>query len=122
MEHRSSLRASDADREQVAERLHQAATEGRLTADELDDRMHHALTARTYGELEPLVKDLPGSTALLAPKRPQTSGMAIASLILGVLWLRGMGSLGALLLGLLATREIKNSARRLPPRRPSVPP
>jgi hypothetical protein len=54
-----SLRASDADREQVAERLRQAAAEGRLLAEELEQRLARALRARTYAELDPLVADLP---------------------------------------------------------------
>ena len=55
----SSLRASDADRDAVAERLRQAAVEGRLDADELEQRLHTALRARTYGDLDRLLRDLP---------------------------------------------------------------
>jgi hypothetical protein len=55
----SSLRASDADRDAVAERLRQAAVEGRLDADELEQRLHTALRARTYGDLSRLLSDLP---------------------------------------------------------------
>jgi hypothetical protein len=53
------LRASDADRDQVAERLRNAATEGRIGFDELEERLTAALAARTYGELEAVVADLP---------------------------------------------------------------
>lgn len=59
MTRRATLRASDADREQVAERLRHAAAEGRLLADELEDRIGAALSARTYGELDGIVSDLP---------------------------------------------------------------
>jgi uncharacterized protein DUF1707 len=59
MAHRASLRASDADRDEVAERLRQATTEGRLRPDELDHRLGAALSASTYGELDALVADLP---------------------------------------------------------------
>jgi hypothetical protein len=55
----SSLRASDADREQVAERLRHAAGEGRLLAEELEQRLTAALKARTYGDLDAVVADLP---------------------------------------------------------------
>jgi Domain of unknown function (DUF1707) len=55
-----SLRASDADREQIVSRLHKAATEGRIAAEELEQRVSDALTARTYGELDATVADLPG--------------------------------------------------------------
>jgi hypothetical protein len=65
---RRFLRASDADREQVAERLRIAAVEGRLGSDELEDRVGMALTAKTYGELDGLVSDLP-ATSLGRPRR-----------------------------------------------------
>lgn len=54
------MRASDADRERVAEVLRTAAGDGRLNLEELEERLHAAYTARTYAELEPLVQDLPG--------------------------------------------------------------
>jgi Domain of unknown function (DUF1707) len=53
------LRASHADRDQVAELLRVAAGDGRLSAEELDDRLELALTARTYAELAALTVDLP---------------------------------------------------------------
>ena len=59
MARRSVLRASDLDREHVAERLRNATAEGRLLASELEDRLGAALSARTYGELDALVADLP---------------------------------------------------------------
>jgi hypothetical protein len=59
----ATLRTSDADRNAVADRLHQAAVEGRLEPDELEERLHRALRARTYGELRRLVADLPGRPA-----------------------------------------------------------
>jgi hypothetical protein len=63
------LRASDADREQAAELLRRAAGEGRLTVDELDDRLAEAFGARTRIELERLVADvvLSGDAALGVP-------------------------------------------------------
>jgi hypothetical protein len=57
---RGTLRASDADREGIVERLHRAATEGRIAAEELEERVTTALKARTYDELERTVADLPG--------------------------------------------------------------
>jgi len=57
-----AMRASDADREQVAEVLRAAAGDGRLTLAELQDRLEVLYAARTYGELEPVVSDLPLST------------------------------------------------------------
>jgi hypothetical protein len=63
------LRASHADRDQVAELLRVAAGDGRLSADELDDRLESALTARTYAELAALTADLPATpgTAVMPP-------------------------------------------------------
>src|SRR4051794_16279422 len=55
----SSIRASDADRDAVAEHLRHAAVEGRLEPDELEERLHAALRARTYGDLRRLLADLP---------------------------------------------------------------
>jgi hypothetical protein len=59
-EDRATWRASDADREYVAKRLHRAALEGRLQPDELDERLALALSCRTFGELDELLVDLPG--------------------------------------------------------------
>lgn len=52
------LRASDADRDQVATVLQTAYAEGRITADEHDERLDAALTAKTFGELAHLTADL----------------------------------------------------------------
>lgn len=65
----NSLRASDRDREQTAERLRHAAAEGRLFPDELEERLRAAFTARTYGELVTVVRDLPGPDAVPSPAR-----------------------------------------------------
>ena len=63
---RGRWRASHADREQVVGALQAAFVQGRLTADELDERVGQALAARTYAELAALTSDLPGD---LAPAR-----------------------------------------------------
>lgn len=60
MSRHGALRASDADRDQIVDRLHKAATEGRIASDELEQRVSQALKAQTYGELEATVADLPG--------------------------------------------------------------
>jgi DUF1707 SHOCT-like domain len=62
----TQLRASDQDRERIAEVLHKAAAEGRLDLNEADERLNAAYAARTYAELEPLVRDLPGSVPIHA--------------------------------------------------------
>lgn len=58
---RRDLRASHEDRDRAVELLRVAAGDGRLTADELDQRIETALSARTHGELELLVRDLPAA-------------------------------------------------------------
>ena len=62
-----ALRVSHEDRDQVAESLRVAAGDGRLTAEELDERLEKALTARTYDDLAVLVADLPAAGTALAP-------------------------------------------------------
>ena len=54
------LRAGDADREAVAERLRIALDEGRLNLYEYDDRLREAFNAKTYNDLNALLADLPG--------------------------------------------------------------
>ncbi|MEP7026654.1 MAG: DUF1707 domain-containing protein [Actinomycetota bacterium] len=69
------LRVSDADREQVADQLRQAAGEGRLTMDELDERLGSAYAARTFADLEPLTHDLPTAAGpARAPAMPSRVG------------------------------------------------
>jgi hypothetical protein len=64
---RNELRASHQDRDRIVEVLRVAAGDGRLTAEELDQRLEGALTARTYGELASLIADLPvGQEAAMA--------------------------------------------------------
>ena len=58
---RSELRASHDDRDRVVEMLRVSAGDGRVTAEELDERLELAMTARTYGELAKLVADLPAA-------------------------------------------------------------
>ncbi len=48
---RSELRASHEDRDRVVELLRVSAGDGRLTSEELDERLEQAMTARTYGDL-----------------------------------------------------------------------
>jgi Domain of unknown function (DUF1707) len=52
------MRASDADRDRVVDMLREAVGDGRLTADEFDERLEAALSSRTLGELAVLIADL----------------------------------------------------------------
>ena len=53
----------------MTERLRNAAAEGRIVADELEHRLGVALSARTYGELDAIVADLPRDRAVASPQR-----------------------------------------------------
>ena len=70
------LRASDADREHVAELLSRAFAEGRLSTEEHSERLEAVYAAKTMGELRPLVADLPVNfappTAAGAPPATRT--------------------------------------------------
>ena len=74
--HDRSLRASDADRERVAVSLRNHAVAGRLTTEELDARTGRAFAARTLGELDALLGDLPRER-----RRGSTPARAVALLL-----------------------------------------
>ena len=61
MSARDEIRVADADREKAAEHLREALGEGRLTLDELDERLRDVYAARTFGDLDRLLADLPGT-------------------------------------------------------------
>jgi uncharacterized protein DUF1707 len=66
------IRVSDADRDHVTARLRDHFAQGRLTPDELDERITAALNAKTVGDLRHVMADLP-EPAAVAP-RPQWTG------------------------------------------------
>ncbi|WFE32190.1 DUF1707 domain-containing protein [Micromonospora sp. WMMD975] len=74
MDGHREMRAADRDREATAERLRVALEEGRLGLHEYDERLARAYAARTYGELDEVVADLPGvasaERSALAPPAP----------------------------------------------------
>jgi hypothetical protein len=78
-----SLRASDADREAVVDRLREAAGEGRLEPDELEQRIDGALRARTYGDLAELLADLPGDGRVLLRRAGWRTNPVARSAMLG---------------------------------------
>ncbi|WP_405677952.1 DUF1707 domain-containing protein [Streptomyces sp. NBC_01511] len=71
------MRASDSERERVAEQLRDAVAEGRIDMEEFDTRLEAAFKARTHGELQPLIQDLPaaGTTTDLAPSTSGSSAV-----------------------------------------------
>lgn len=63
------MRASDAEREQTASVLEEQFAEGRLTHEELQDRLQQAYAARTIGQLANLTADLPAPSKTPPPAR-----------------------------------------------------
>ena len=76
---RDEMRAADADRQAVADNLKAALDEGRLDLHEYDERLQQAYAAKTYGELAPLLSDLPAQRrpAGLAPAQPEANGAEV---------------------------------------------
>jgi Domain of unknown function (DUF1707)/Cell wall-active antibiotics response 4TMS YvqF len=63
------MRASDADRDRIADQLREALAEGRIAPDEHAERLDAVYRAKTYAELAPIVADLP-ATGGTTPLRP----------------------------------------------------
>jgi Flp pilus assembly protein TadB len=114
---RSSLiRASDADRDAVAERLRHAAVEGRLEPDELEERLELALRARTYGDLDRLTGDLPGRTRPVQRSSPGLGALVLAltvrlvvvALVLGALLVAFAVSAAWWLIGVLVWLSLRS--------------
>jgi Domain of unknown function (DUF1707) len=80
MDPRADMRASNADREAVAEQLRRALEEGRLDLHEYDERLQQTYAAKTYADLDGLLTDLPGTGApdraqvVLANRSPAVGG------------------------------------------------
>ncbi|MGW4874476.1 DUF1707 SHOCT-like domain-containing protein [Streptomyces chartreusis] len=78
----TELRASDADRDRIADILRDALGEGRLTADEHAERVEGVLAAKTVGELEVFIRDLPAAQRrrdpyVAAPSRPAPGAIPV---------------------------------------------
>jgi hypothetical protein len=58
---RDEMRAGDGDRKAVADRLKTALDEGRLDLSEYDERLQKTYAAKTFGDLNGLLDDLPGT-------------------------------------------------------------
>ena len=93
------LRASDADRERVVEALRAHAAAGRLSPDELEDRVERAYAASTRADLHPLLEDLPADEAPPAGERrrpsmrPEWVAFVVVAVALLTIWaLTGAGA------------------------------
>jgi hypothetical protein len=86
-----NLRAADADREKTAERLRESHAEGRLDMDEFQQRLEHCYQAKTVGQLDELVRDLPRRDEHAARPspgffRPSGSRLApLAAIVIGLI-------------------------------------
>ena len=111
---RGQMRAADVDRDRAVSFLTTAFTEGRLTKDEYDERVDHALHARTYADLDVIVTDLPGARNVGTPPvvRPRgTNGLAVASLACGIaqFMLGPLPTIPAIVFGHVARHQIKRT-------------
>jgi hypothetical protein len=70
----SLMRVSDSDRERAADVLREAAGHGRITMDELDERLELAYAAKTYADLAAVTRDLPGPAQAPSAVRPAMTG------------------------------------------------
>jgi Domain of unknown function (DUF1707)/Domain of unknown function (DUF4190) len=102
------LRASDADREAAVERLRTAALDGRLDADELEERLSEAYSARWVSELSRLTGDVTAPIVFERPSR-RVNPLAIASLISAIVWFGWLGSVAAVVMGHVALSQIARS-------------
>ena len=105
------MRASDRDRDAAASLLQTAYAEGRVNREEYDARLHRALEARTYAELDAVTADLPGRYPAVVHVSPRTNALAIASLACGAAQpLTGMlTTIPAIVLGHMARSQIRRT-------------
>ncbi|MFC9325311.1 DUF1707 and DUF4190 domain-containing protein [Kitasatospora sp. NPDC057015] len=126
----AAMRAAHTDRDRTVDVLKAAYAEGRLSAEEYSQRFDAANRAQTYGQLSQIVADLPSGPMVLPmggavpvvpptflpppvlPMRPPTNGVAVASMVLGLLCIPTVGTLGlpAVVCGHIAKAQIR--ARR----------
>ena len=66
----AQMRISDADRHKVSEILRDAAAEGRIDFEELDERLEATYAAKVYADLVPITLDLPGVQGPRVPATP----------------------------------------------------
>ncbi|MBO0802654.1 MAG: DUF1707 and DUF4190 domain-containing protein [Nocardiopsaceae bacterium] len=117
------MRAAAADRERAIDLLKAAFGEGRLTKDEFDERCARVMSSKTYGDLAPIVTDLPGGVAFSTapvpysppyqPAPAPSSGLAAASLACGILefFTGGLTAIPAVVLGHMGRGEIRRTGK-----------
>ncbi len=111
---RGKMRAADADRDGVVERLNMAYSEGRLSKDEYDGRLGAALSARTYTDLDQLVIDLPAARSTAVTPVAKMNEFAMASLAcgLGQVVFGPVVAIPAIVFGHVARHQIKRTGEQ----------
>lgn len=111
---RRQIRAADSDRDRVVALLNAAFTEGRLNHEEYDARLHAALQARTYADLDQMVADLPVAMPPGPTPEPETNQLALASLACGIAQLvfGPLATVPALVCGHMARSQIRRTGER----------
>jgi hypothetical protein len=92
----AAVRASDEEREHTATQLREHCQRGRLSVDELDERLSVAFAARTHGELDALLGDLPAhapDVAAGALRGHVRTFVLVNALLVGIWLLTGAGYL-----------------------------
>lgn len=121
----AGMLAADADRERTVDVLKAAFAEGRLQQQEYENRMSTAYQARTYGELQLLVHDLPQGPSPMSvphsppmgyvprtflPAPPHTNSSAVASFVCGLAGTFTLvTAIPAVILGHKARKEIRTT-------------
>jgi len=121
------MRAGTADRERAIDVLKAGFAEGRLTKTEHDERVARVHAARTYGELAPLIADLPagapgtagccpaaGYSSAQLPVPSAFNSLAVASLVCGLAEVPtlGLSAVPAVILGARARHQIRQTGQR----------
>jgi hypothetical protein len=112
---RGKMRASDSDRDRVADSLNAAYSEGRLSKDEFDTRLENAFSARTYADLDQIVADLPATRAATeVTPVAKINGLAIASLACAIAQsvFGPLATIPAIVLGHMARHQIKRTGEQ----------
>lgn len=123
----AGMRAAAADRERTIDVLKAAYGEGRLSRDEFETRTARTMSARYYGELAAIVADLPagplghplgyqppGYYPSMVPIAVPTNGLAVGSLVCGILefFTLGVAAIPAVILGHMARGQIRRTGER----------
>jgi hypothetical protein len=119
------MRASTSDRDRALDVLKAAYGEGRIAKEEFDERSAAVLTTRHYGDLAPVVADLPGGGAFgppvagiyprigyyVATPAPM-NGLAVGSLVCSLCGFIPPATIAAVVMGHAARRQIRRSRQR----------